>query len=265
MVQKMRVGSRCSRSRPRCSPIRPSPTASRTASCPGAREIWLDTDADRTGMTALRLRGRLRLRALCRLGARRADVFRQARRPLSRRRRRSRSATCSTAGSRRCPASGRRCRTGRTISRRCSPRCGSRTTSRCAAPTAGRGGASARCPPSGSGSSTTRPRSTAPGTSSRTGRRRSGRRSATRCRRPRCRRRSATAPSATSPATCWRSPATGLARRHRLNGEGMDETIFLSSLEEIVATGETPAEVMLREYETVWHGDVRPAFREYAF
>jgi glutamate--cysteine ligase len=45
----------------------------------------------------------------------------------------------------------------------------------------------------------------------------------------------------------------------------MDETIFLSSLEEIVASGVTPAEVMLREYETVWHGDVRPAFREYAF
>ena len=57
----------------------------------------------------------------------------------------------------------------------------------------------------------------------------------------------------------------GLARRHRLNSEGLDETIYLSSLEEIVATGETPAEMMLREYETVWHGDVRPAFREYAF
>jgi glutamate--cysteine ligase len=57
----------------------------------------------------------------------------------------------------------------------------------------------------------------------------------------------------------------GLRRRHRLNAEGMDETIFLSSLEEIVATGETPAETMLREYETVWHEDVRPAFREYAF
>jgi glutamate--cysteine ligase len=57
----------------------------------------------------------------------------------------------------------------------------------------------------------------------------------------------------------------GLTRRHRLNSEGLDETIFLSSLEEIVATGMTPAEVMLRQYETVWHGDVRPAFREYAF
>ena len=57
----------------------------------------------------------------------------------------------------------------------------------------------------------------------------------------------------------------GLTRRRRLNGEGLDETIYLSSLEEIVATGETPAETMLREYETVWHGDVRPAFREYAF
>jgi glutamate--cysteine ligase len=57
----------------------------------------------------------------------------------------------------------------------------------------------------------------------------------------------------------------GLARRHNLNAEGLDETMFISSLEEIVATGVTPAEVMLREYETTWHGDVRPAFREYAY
>ncbi|MCB1498460.1 MAG: glutamate--cysteine ligase [Bauldia sp.] len=57
----------------------------------------------------------------------------------------------------------------------------------------------------------------------------------------------------------------GLARRERLNGEGLDETIFLSSLEEIVATGTTPAEVLLRQYETEWHHDVRPIFREYAY
>ena len=41
---------RCSRSRRRSSPTRPSPRASRTASCPCAREIWRDTDNDRTGM-----------------------------------------------------------------------------------------------------------------------------------------------------------------------------------------------------------------------
>jgi glutamate--cysteine ligase len=57
----------------------------------------------------------------------------------------------------------------------------------------------------------------------------------------------------------------GLSRRRRLNGEGLDETLFLSSLEETVATGVTPAERMLREYETTWHHDVRPAFREYAY
>ena len=57
----------------------------------------------------------------------------------------------------------------------------------------------------------------------------------------------------------------GLARRARLNGEGMDETMFLSSLEVIVASGRTRAEVMLREYATTWNHDVRPAFREYAY
>jgi len=57
----------------------------------------------------------------------------------------------------------------------------------------------------------------------------------------------------------------GLARRGHLNGEGLDGTIYLSSLEEIVATGETPAETMRREYNTTWHKDVRPAFREYAY
>ncbi len=57
----------------------------------------------------------------------------------------------------------------------------------------------------------------------------------------------------------------GLTRRRHLNGEGLDETMFISSLEEIVATDVTPAERMLREYETTWQHDVRPAFREYAY
>jgi len=57
----------------------------------------------------------------------------------------------------------------------------------------------------------------------------------------------------------------GLARRGRLNAEGHDETMFLAALEDVAASGITPAQKMLREYETVWHGDVRPAFREYAY
>src|SRR5690606_13988045 len=40
----------------------------------------------------------------------------------------------------------------------------------------------------------------------------------------------------------------GLARRKRLNRDGADETMYLASLQEIVASGETPAERLLREY-----------------
>ena len=48
-------------------------------------EIWRDTDNAARRHAALRVRGRHGLRALCRLRARRADVFRQARRRLHRR------------------------------------------------------------------------------------------------------------------------------------------------------------------------------------
>jgi glutamate--cysteine ligase len=57
----------------------------------------------------------------------------------------------------------------------------------------------------------------------------------------------------------------GLERRNRLNGDGSDETIYLSSLEEIIATGVTPAERLLHEYETEWHGDIDEVFRRYAY
>ena len=57
----------------------------------------------------------------------------------------------------------------------------------------------------------------------------------------------------------------GLARRGNLNGEGMDETIYLSSLEEIVATGKTPADRLLDEYEHEWHGDIDRIFDEHAY
>ena len=129
----------------------------------------------------------------------------------------------------------------------------------------GRGGASARCRRCGSGCSTIPLRSMPPGRSSRTGRRRSGRRSAT-----------------PSPMTALDTPfrdrtvrdiareivalaREGLSRRGKLNGEGVDETIYLSSLEEIVVTGKTPADRLLEEYEHAWHGDIDRYFDTHAY
>ena len=73
---------------------------------------------------AVRLRAGHGLRALRRLRARRADVFRQARRSSITTSPARAFAICSTAGCRSCRASGRRSRIGRTICRRFSPRCG---------------------------------------------------------------------------------------------------------------------------------------------
>ena len=51
MVQEAaRVAGAAAGRRPRCSPIRRSPKASRTAFCRSAREIWRDTDNQRAGM-----------------------------------------------------------------------------------------------------------------------------------------------------------------------------------------------------------------------
>jgi glutamate--cysteine ligase len=57
----------------------------------------------------------------------------------------------------------------------------------------------------------------------------------------------------------------GLVRRKRLNRDGKDETIHLAELEEIVSSGETPAERLLREYETDWQGDIEEVFRRHAY
>jgi glutamate--cysteine ligase len=57
----------------------------------------------------------------------------------------------------------------------------------------------------------------------------------------------------------------GLTRRERLNGEGLDETVFLSSLDEIVATDKTPADSVLEEYDNDWHGDIDRIFARYAY
>ena len=74
------------RSSPRCSRTRPLPRASRPASSRGARHVWRDIDPDRCGHPAVRVRAGLRLRDVRRVGARRPDVLRRARRPRTGRR-----------------------------------------------------------------------------------------------------------------------------------------------------------------------------------
>ena len=54
----------------------------------------------------------------------------------------------------------------------------------------------------------------------------------------------------------------GLAARGRLNESGDNETGFLWPLDEIVARGETPAERLLRLYETEWQGDLSRIYEE---
>lgn len=57
----------------------------------------------------------------------------------------------------------------------------------------------------------------------------------------------------------------GLKARARLDGMDQDETIFLAAVEDIVASGRTPAEDLLAQYEKEWHGDIDKVFAEQAF
>jgi len=57
----------------------------------------------------------------------------------------------------------------------------------------------------------------------------------------------------------------GLAARARQNSDGADESVYLQPLQEIVASGRTPAERLLAEYETVWQGDIGEVFRRHAY
>ena len=58
---------------------------------------------------------------------------------------------------------------------------------------------------------------------------------------------------------------TGLKNRNRLNGEGQDETVFLSSLDEVLAKKTTLAEDLLALYNGRWGGSVLPVFEEYQY
>ena len=57
----------------------------------------------------------------------------------------------------------------------------------------------------------------------------------------------------------------GLAARARLNGDGVDETVFLAPLDEVLAKKATLAEDMLALYNGRWNGSVEPVFAEYQY
>jgi glutamate--cysteine ligase len=57
----------------------------------------------------------------------------------------------------------------------------------------------------------------------------------------------------------------GLKRRERFSGGMVDETGYLSELEEIAASGITPAERLLERYHGPWAGDVKRMYAEFAY
>jgi glutamate--cysteine ligase len=58
---------------------------------------------------------------------------------------------------------------------------------------------------------------------------------------------------------------SGLKNRNKLNGGMVDETGYLTELEEIADSGVTPAERLLELYEGPWGGDVTPVFEAFAY
>jgi glutamate--cysteine ligase len=59
--------------------------------------------------------------------------------------------------------------------------------------------------------------------------------------------------------------ASGLTRRKRLNSAGDNESGFLEPLNEIVASGKTPAERLLDLYHGPWQGDLSRVYSEFSF
>ena len=58
---------------------------------------------------------------------------------------------------------------------------------------------------------------------------------------------------------------SGLKNRNKLNGGMVDETGYLTELEEIADSGVTPAERLLELYHGPWKGDVTPVFEAFAY
>ncbi len=59
--------------------------------------------------------------------------------------------------------------------------------------------------------------------------------------------------------------SAGLAARNRLNASGDNETGYLDPLREVVASGKTPAEVLLDKYHGEWNGDLNRIYDEMSF
>ncbi len=57
----------------------------------------------------------------------------------------------------------------------------------------------------------------------------------------------------------------GLKNRNRLNGDEVDESIFLAPLDEVLAKKATLAEDMLALYNGRWNGSVEPVFTDYQY
>jgi glutamate--cysteine ligase len=57
----------------------------------------------------------------------------------------------------------------------------------------------------------------------------------------------------------------GLRRRNRLDGAGQDESHYVETLAEIAASGRTPAEQLLEDYETRWQRRIDPVFTQEAY
>jgi len=57
----------------------------------------------------------------------------------------------------------------------------------------------------------------------------------------------------------------GLKRRNRLSAGMVDESNYLSELDEIAASGVTPAERLLELYNGPWRGDVTRVFEDFAY
>ena len=57
----------------------------------------------------------------------------------------------------------------------------------------------------------------------------------------------------------------GLARRGKMSSGDYDETAYLAPLEEVLALKASPAELLLRDYETRWGRSVEPIFVEHSF
>ncbi len=57
----------------------------------------------------------------------------------------------------------------------------------------------------------------------------------------------------------------GLQARARLDRHGRDESIYLETLQNIAASGRTPAEDMVSDFEGRWGGNVDEAYRDYVY